>query len=319
MMKAAIVRQFGATPVYGDFEAPMAAAGEVRVTVTASALSQLTRGRASGSHYSSSGGLPFVAGVDGVGRLDDGRRVYFVLPRAPFGGMGEQTVVPTVHCIPVPDEVDDLTAAAIPNPGMSSWAALTERARIVAGETVLINGATGTSGRLAVQIARHLGAKRVIATGRNTTVLAELATLGADMTIALSDDPSVNESAFREAFAGRVDVVLDYLWGPSAERLLVSAAKSGAEGAPIRFVNIGTMSGPDITLPGAVLRASALLLMGSGLGSVPFDRLLNAIAALLAAIVPAGLRIETRSVPLSDVEQTWTAPGTAARTVFRIG
>ena len=95
------------------------------------------------------------------------RRVYFVLPRAPYGSMAEQAVVPSAHCVPLPDELDDVTAAAIANPGMSSWAAYTERARLKAGETVLVNGATGTAGRLAVQIAKYLGARKVIATGRN--------------------------------------------------------------------------------------------------------------------------------------------------------
>ena len=87
------------------------------------------------------GDFPFVAGIDGVGRLDDGRRVYFVLPRAPYGSMAEVSVVPSAQCIAVPDELDDVTAAAIANPGMSSWAAYAERARLRAGETVLVNGA----------------------------------------------------------------------------------------------------------------------------------------------------------------------------------
>jgi NADPH:quinone reductase-like Zn-dependent oxidoreductase len=317
-MKAAIVREVGATPVYGEFEEPAPVAGEARVAVTASALSNLTRGRASGAHYSSAGKLPFVPGVDGVGRLDDGQRVYFVLPRAPFGGMGERTVVDSGRCVPVPDGLDDVTAAALPNPAMSSWAALVERARFVAGEAVLVNGATGASGRLAVQIAKHLGAKRVIATGRNKAVLAELATLGADATISLTGDWDADQKAFEGHFGDGVDVVLDYLWGPSARHLLIAAAKAGGDQAPMRFVHIGAMSGGEISLPGAVLRSSAIQLMGSGLGSVPMDRLLAAIRALLAAAVPAGLRIATRLVPLSDVQKSWADTGGGPRIVFRV-
>jgi NADPH:quinone reductase-like Zn-dependent oxidoreductase len=177
-MKAAIVTGAGLTPTYADFADPIPLAGENRIVVAAAAISQVTRGRASGRHYSSSGQFPFVVGIDGVGRLDDGRRVYFAVPRAPFGGMAEQTVVPVSRCVPVPDDIDDVTAAAIANPGMSSWAAYTERAKLKAGETVLVNGATGTAGRLAVQIAKFLGAKKVIATGRNRAVLEELTTLG---------------------------------------------------------------------------------------------------------------------------------------------
>jgi NADPH:quinone reductase-like Zn-dependent oxidoreductase len=185
-MKAAVV--FGArqTPRYADFSEPMPDAGESGITVTAAAISQVVRSRASGQHYSSSGQFPFVAGVDGVGRLDDGSRVYFVMPRAPYGSMAERAMVPRAHCVALPDELDDVTAAAIANPGMSSWAALEERARLKAGETVLINGATGASGRLAVQIAKHLGARKVIATGCNIEALKSVAALGADVTIRLS-------------------------------------------------------------------------------------------------------------------------------------
>ena len=311
-MKAAIVREVGGTPVYGEFEEPAPAAGEARVTVTASALSNLTRGGASGAHYSSAGKLPFVPGVDGVGCLDGGQRVYFVLPRSPFGGMGERTVVNSERCVPLPDGLDDVTAAALPNPAI-----LVERAKFVAGETVLVNGATGASGRLAVQISKHLGAKRVIATGRNTAVLAELSTLGADATIPLTGDWDADQKVFEGHFAGGVDVVLDYLWGPSARHLLIAAAKAGGDQARMRFVHIGSMSGAEISLPGAVLRSSAIQLMGSGLGSVPMGRLLAAIRALLAAAVPAGLRIATRTVPLAEVQENWADTG-GARIVFRV-
>jgi NADPH:quinone reductase-like Zn-dependent oxidoreductase len=161
-MKAAIVSHSNQPPIYGDFETPTAAPGENTVAATAAALSQLVKSRASGTHYSSSGKFPFVAGIDGVGHLDDGRRVYFLFPDAPYGSMAEKVVIKASQCIPLPDDLDDITAAAIANPGMSSWAAFKERARLVAEETVLVNGATGTSGRLAIQIAKYLGAGKVI-------------------------------------------------------------------------------------------------------------------------------------------------------------
>ena len=143
-----------------------------------------------------------MVGVDGVGRLDDGRRVYFILPRAPWGAMAERAVAPATQIAPLPEGLDDATAAAIANPGMSSWAAFKERAKLKAGETVLINGATGSAGRLAVQIAKHFGAKKVIATGRNAEALRALAVLGADATIALGDDEAALEDCFRRQFAG---------------------------------------------------------------------------------------------------------------------
>lgn len=314
-MKAAIVRVAGETPVWGDFPDPVAEAGEYRIAVSASALSPLTKARASGTHYSSCGGFPFVAGVDGVGRLDDGTRVYFVLPRAPFGGMAEATVARKSLCVPIPDDLDDITAAAIANPGMSSWAALSERARFVAGEAVLINGATGSSGQLAVQIARHRGASKVIATGRNRAVLNSL---GADVAIALGDDGEALDKQFEAAFAEGIDVVLDYLWGPSMERLLPAAAKAIPEGKPVRIVQIGTASGADIRFPGAILRSSAIELMGSGIGSVSLERLAVAIDGVFRAAGEGGFTLPTQTMPLADVAKGWTA-GDGDRIVFTIG
>lgn len=317
-MKAAVVMTAGQTPRYADFSEPMPDAGESRITVTAAAISQVVRSRASGLHYSSSGQFPFVAGVDGVGRPDDGSRVYFAMPRAPYGGMAERVVVPRAHCLALPDGLDDVTAAAIANPGISSWAAYQERAKLMAGETVLINGATGAAGRLAVQIAKHLGARKVIATGRNLEALKSVAALGADVTIPLVDDDAALEARFAGEFAEGVDVVLDYLWGKSAERLIVAGAKAGAEAVPIRFVQIGSVSGSDITLPSAALRSSAIVLMGSGIGSITFDRLVRAIDGLFQATVPAGFKIATNPVPLSDVEQAWSRDDNAGRSVLTI-
>lgn len=317
-MKAAVVLGAGQAPLYGDMSEPLPSAGESRVSVTAAAISHVVKSRASGTHYSSSQQFPFGVGIDGVGRLDDGRRVYFVLPRAPYGSMAERTVVRPTQCVPLPDDLDDVTAAAIANPGMSSWAAYRERARLKPGETVLVNGASGTSGRLAVQIARHLGAKKVIATARNADALWSIAALGADVTIPLGEDDGALEATLKEQFAAGVDVVIDYLWGPSAEQILIAAAKAGRDAVPIRFVQIGSTSSQDITLPSAVLRSSAIELMGSGIGSIPLDRIVSAISELLQATGPAGLQIDTTPVPLPDVERAWREDDSRRRTVFTV-
>jgi NADPH:quinone reductase-like Zn-dependent oxidoreductase len=257
-------------------------------------------------------------GIDGVGRLDDGRRIYFVLPKAPFGSMSERTVVPLAQCVTLPDELDDVTAAAIANPGMSAWAALRERAELTAGETVLVNGATGTAGRLAVQIAKYMGAKKVIATGRNIEALQSLKTLGADVTIPLGSLGDEFEDALQEQFHEGVDVVLDYLWGPSAERVIIAGAKAGKEALPIRFVHIGAVSGANISLPSAALRSSAIELMGSGIGSISMERLVISIGALMQAAVPGGFAIATKTFPLPEVETVWETAGSMPRVVFHI-
>ena len=321
-MRAAVVVEAGKAPIYDHFQEPVPTADHVRVSVSAAALSNVVKSRASGKHYSSSENLQFVVGIDGVGRLDDGRRVYFALPKAPFGSMSERTLVPFSQCVMLPDGLDDVTAAALANPGMSAWAALSERARLAPGETVLVNGATGTAGRLAVQIAKYMGAKKVIATGRNTYALEALLTLGADVTIPLGSANSQGEDEFEDAlqsqFHGGIDVVLDYLGGASAERVIIAGAKAGREAVPIRFVQIGSVSGPNITLPSAALRSSAIELMGSGIGSIPMDRLIKSVEQWMQAAVTAGFAIATKVFPLSEVEKVWGTAGNSPRAVFQI-
>lgn len=315
-MKAAVVNGMGERPVYAEFDRPGAAEGHCLINVTASALSHVTRARASGAHYSSAQSYPFVAGVDGTGRLEDGRRVYFFKPRAPFGAMAEQSLVPQAQCIALPDGLDDVTAAALAIPGMSSWAALVERAKFTSGETVLINGATGTSGRLAVQIARHLGAAHIIVTGRNVAALESLKLAGADITISLEQGKDNLVEAFEAQFHRGVDVVLDYLWGVSAESLLFAAARAVADDYPLRFVQIGAISGPDIKLPAAVLRSKAITLLGSGIGSIPLMRLFETMKKVFDAAVPAQLQVATQSFPLAELDAHWENTDSLSRTVF---
>jgi len=315
-MRAAIVTQTGATPIYGEFAEPVARADQFMIEVSAAALSPLTRGRAAGSHYSAEHSYPQIVGVDGVGRFGE-QRVYFVLPEPPQGSMAERVAIVPERCVMLPDGLDDVTAAALTNPGMSSWAALRHRARLAAGETVLVNGATGSAGKLAVQIARHLGAKKVIATGRNPAVLQDLARLGADVTLSLQE-PAAFEAACQEQFSQGVDVVLDYLWGPSAETLLITAARTAKDGVPLRYVEIGAASGSDINLPGAVLRASAISLMGSGIGSVTMAHLLRSIEELFQAASQSGFEVKTRAVPLAQVEQAWETADSNERVVFTL-
>ena len=317
VMKAAVVKAAGKTPVYTEFEEPVAADGEIVVDVAAAPLSHVTRARASGAHYSAASDFPFVVGLDGVGRRRDGRRVYFLLPRAPFGSMAQRTVVQQSLCVALPDGIDDVTAAAIAIPAMSSWAALRLRARLAAGEVVLINGATGTSGRLAVRIAKHLGARKVIATGRNADVLSSLGARGADVVISLNQDAAALDDAFARQFGGDgVDVILDYLWGPSAECLLAAATKAGKTARPMRFVQIGSASAPAIALHYSALRSKPLELMGSGLGSLPVALMLKSIEEVLAAAVAHRFEIAASAVPLAQVEGRWANESAATRTVF---
>lgn len=316
-MQAAVVNVPGQAPKYQTFPDPTPDAGEALVRVRAAGLHNLVKSIASGAHYSSVTSGPAVPGVDGVGVLDDGRRVYFLFVRKPWGTMAELAAAPLNTIIPVPDALSDAEAAAIPNPGMSAWISLKDRAALSTGETVLILGATGVAGQFAIQAARLLGAKRIIAAGRNVDAIAAA---DVDAVIALGQP----EDALREAFAAEaasgIHVVVDYLWGRPTELLLEALAKGFTTQAThrTRLVEVGAMAGPTITLPGATLRSIDLALMGSGFGSVSVDRVLATIPTLYQLAATGKLTVATVPVPLAEVEAAWNRVEKGRRIVFTI-
>jgi NADPH:quinone reductase-like Zn-dependent oxidoreductase len=322
-MKAAIVRSAGTKPAFGEFDNPVCREGFEVITVVAAALTNLTKGRAAGSHYSADNHYPFVPGVDGVGTLANGRRVYFAMPEAPFGAMAEQTLVDPRRTITLPDNLDDVIAAALANPGMSCFAALVERARFQAGETVLINGATGAAGYVAVQVAKALGAAKVIVTGRNAHELEALRSLGADVVIPFDLRPENRqgvgdfEQSLLSVFAGGLDVIVDYLWGGSARTIIVAVARAVEDAHPVRFIQVGEASGESLEMPAAALRSSSIQIMGSGLKSVPMPKLLDSIRQTFDLAAQGKLHLPTKAVPLATVAENWEAPG-QPRLVFTL-
>lgn len=312
-MKAAVVFDPLSGPVYADFATPKAEPGQHLVRVTASAISHVVKSRASGKHYSFDGTLPFIAGIDGTGVTETGQRVYFAFPPSPWGSMAEFAPVDVNLCLPLPDELDDATAAAMANPGMSAWASLVTRAQLRPGETVLINGATGSAGQLAVQIARYRGAGKIIVTGRNPQALAQL---NADVSVLLNDDSPVIEQQLADLAAQQIDVVIDYLWGQSALSILTALARHTTGQTPVRYVQVGSLSGADIALPSAVLRSSPIVLMGSGIGSLSLAQLIQATGEMLQAAVQGGFTIAATRARLEDVAQAWSQDDSKKRTVF---
>ncbi len=307
-MKAAVLHAIGAIPRFEDFSDPQPGQDEVLVHVTAASLKNIDKALASGSHYGSDSQLPTVCGVDGVGVLENGTRVFCGGARRPYGMMATLSVVPRTWCVPVPEGVDDCIAAALPNPALSSWLPLTWRAQLKRGETVLVLGATGVAGKLAVQIAKHLGAGRVVAAGRNERILQTLASLGADATIVLSQSDEDLALAFsREALRGHFDIVLDYVWGHPTEVLL--AALTGhdvrAESRGVRLIEIGEMAGPTVSLSAAALRSCGIEISGTGGGSVPHSVIFDAFPKVWALAASGRLHIDTERVPLADVESAW--------------
>ena len=309
----ALVSHFKESPQWTDFTDPKAESDEVIVHVSAVALTNLVKSQSNGTHYSVKGdSLPFVPGDEGVGRIDNGQRVFFFSKRKPFGSMAERTVVKRGFFVPLPDDLDDISAASISNPAMSSWAALTRRTQIKSGETVLINGATGVSGQMAIRIAKHLGAGRVIVTGRKESNLDRLISLGADEVLVLGDDFNQHVAAV----INDVSIVLDYLWGESAESIISAVGNTHSE-RPVRYIQIGTIAGTSINMPAFPLRASGLVMMGTGLGSVTNLELLQVIKEALYAAKKIGLTVDASPIPMSDGETIW-AQHSIDRIVFTL-
>ena len=317
-MKAAVLHSLGSAPRFEDFPDPRLADGEVIVRVKAASLKNVDKMMAGGSHYDSYREFPVVCGVDGVGVLDDGSRVFCGGCRPPYGMMAERTVVPRAWCLPVPDSVDDVFAAALPNPALSSWLPLVWRAKLKPGETVLVLGATGVAGKLAIQIARHLGAGRVVGAGRSEQVLKTLRDLGADATLWLGkSDPELVRDFADECRKSRFDVILDYLWGHPTEVLLnaLTGHDLTAEGSAIRLIEIGEMAGPTVSLHAAALRSSGLEIYGSGGGGISYEAILETFPKIWDLAAGGGLRIDTEEVPLAAVEAAWLRQGSDGRRV----
>jgi NADPH:quinone reductase-like Zn-dependent oxidoreductase len=306
-MHAAVVRSFERPPRYETFELPPASGEhDVLVDVLAAGLHPRVRSGASGAHYADERILPMIPGVDAVGRLPDGRRVYCVVHDTPFGTMAEQVVADRRRCVPVPDGVDDAVVAAAMNPAMSSWIAMRLRAPLSPGQSVLVLGATGNAGQMAVQIARRFGAGRVIGAGRDA---ARLASAGADETVYLAGDSvSVGEALAKAA--SEVDVVIDYVWGePAAHAMMAMLTARSDRSRAITWVQVGSIAGPTMALLSVALRSTNLRVVGSGQGSVPVSDIVGELPRLIEELASGRLTVTTIRVPLSDVEKTWTEPG----------
>jgi NADPH:quinone reductase-like Zn-dependent oxidoreductase len=308
-MKAAILYQLGQAPQYGDFAEPVAQNdNELLLTVKAVAVKNLDKGIASGAHYSSNTvQQPKVVGIDGVGVLADGTRVYGF----GIGGvMAEKALINKKMTVKLPSGIDDVTAAALPNAVMGAAAALRFRAEVKPGETVLINGATGVTGMLAVQIAKHYGAKKVIATGRNAEQLELLLQLGADEIISLKQDDEQIISKLKEIRStSPIDVVIDYLWGHPAELIFAALQGKGAVTHKLRYVTVGGMAGDKIQLSSGTLRSADIEISGSGLGSLPAEAMqllfTEVLPEMMQLAADGKLKIETVTAELKDIETAW--------------
>lgn len=310
-MKAAVMFQRGEIPQYTeDFPEPIAnGEDEILISVKASAIKHLDKSRASGKHYSAKDDIhqAKVPGGDGVGILADGTRVFAL---GVSGMIAEKAVIEKSRMVKLPDGLDNATAAALPNAVAGSAMALRFRAAMKAGETVLINGATGFTGKIAVQIAKYYGAGKIIVTGRNERTLQSLLALGADEIVAITQDDENFVSQIQQIHNNTpIDIVIDYLWGHTAGLILEALKGKGAFTHKTRFVSIGSVTGDKIQLSAEILRSVDLQISGSGLGSWTKEEMQKLLKEIIPEMFQLAadnkLKAETEIIALQDVEKLW--------------
>ena len=295
-------------PVYTSFVEPQANAASIVVAVRAAALTGLDRAFARRAHYFKMPDGPFVLGKEGVAQHRDGKRVYFNVnaPVAAFGSMAERTLIDARFSFPVPDAVPDQIAAALGNPGLAAWLALSWRAGLRPGQTVLILGATGISGLIAVSAAKRLRAGGVIAAGRNRDALERSKRLGADAIVELAGTSDL-VGAYREAARGNVDVVLDYICGAPAEAALEVLSVDG------RLVHIGTRAAPAMNVLGATARRVCANILGFAYYHAPIETQALAYTELCRMAVAGEIALDIETRPLSQIEVAWDTDEAGSR------
>lgn len=318
-MKAAVLHEYGQSPKFEDFKEPLSQnQNQILIAVKASAIKQLDKAKASGKHYTSHGQLPAVVGTDGAGTLQDGTRVY---ANGIAGMMSEKALIPANGWVKIPDEVSFEIAAALPNALLGTDAALLCRAHIQRGSTVLINGATGVTGQMAIQVAKHRGAARVIATGRDEQTFDKLKSLGADEIVSLkqADEQIINRLREIQA-ATPIDIVMDYLYGHPIE-LILAAFKDSAP-RRVKIVAIGAVAGEVIPFSSQILRGTKIEFIGSGIGSISTGEwntyLKDHLSEMLLSAANGKLKMDIVTYPLMDVEYAWKKNEGAKRAVIVI-
>ena len=305
-MRAAVLHEHGATPLVGDFDDPQEQSGCALVTVSAAGLHHLDLHKASGTFYLGPPPLPSVVGTDGVGRLEDGTRVYFDACVSPYGSMAERTVVPRDALLPVADGVADEVAAALGNTGLGGWLAVEWRSGLQPGETVLVLGATGAVGSVAVQAAKLLGASRVVAADRPGERLQALLGRGADAVVEVDGGDDLAER-IEAAAQGEVDVTIDMLWGAPALAAMNVAARGG------RHVEVGNMAGGEITLPAPLIRSKSLDVRGFSVAHPPLDLKRDAYLRLTGHAADGDITIDVDALPARRRRRRVGAPARGGR------
>ena len=295
-MRAAVLHEYG-VPSAGEFQEPAAGPDHAVVQVLAAGLNPVDVAICAGRFYAGRPPLPSIAGREGVGLLD-GNRVYFDAPIAPFGSMAERALIDPHSTYSVPDGVADGVAVALGISGLAAWLALTWRAQLKQGEHVLVLAASGVLGQIAVQAAKLLGAARVVAAARSQEGLERCLELGADASVRL-DEPDDLPAAFAEAAKGRIDVVVDPLFGEP----LVAAVNAASFGA--RLVQLGAGAGAEATIPSAAIRGKMLVIMGHTNFAAPAEVKREAYRRLAEGAARGELSVDVDPMGLEQVGEAW--------------
>lgn len=312
-MRAALIESIGSPPRPAEVPEPRRAAGQALVEVAAAPLNPIDLSIASGRFYTPASEVPYIPGKEGVGRVLEadslvaGARVYFPMPGG-LGGPGalaERAAVDESAAIELPDVLDDATAASLGVAGLAAWLPLEWRARLRAGETVLVLGASGAVGQIAVQAARLLGAGRVVAAARSPEGLERARELGADATVAIDErsGPERLGEAFVDAAGEEIDVTVDPLWGVPA----VAAAHAAARGG--RIIQVGQSAGSEAAMPSAPVRGKLLEIRGHTNLAAPQETVASAYRRMVEHAAAGRLQVELETFGLEEVTSAWRRQG----------
>nr|BFE60494.1 zinc-binding dehydrogenase [Dactylosporangium thailandense] len=310
-MRAALILQCGQPPVVAAHEPPPS--GGVRVAVTAAPITPLDVLCASGTSYFGAPPVPYVPGVQGVGALADGTPVWFATDagmRPGDGSMAEYCHVPPADIVELPPDADPALVAALGLSAVAAWQSLTSCGDLRTGEQVLVLGGGGIVGQAAIQIARLLGARRVVAACRSSRARSRAAALGADAVVPLLDDDTVPDLAarLRPALDGPLDLVLDPLFGVPAAAALQVLRPGG------RLVNLGGSAAPTAPFDSATLRSGSLRILGYTNNSLTKPERAETMRTIAAHAAAGRLTVSYEAVPLSDAPAAWHAQSTGSAT-----
>jgi len=299
-MRAAVIERYGEPPVLRELPEPKAD-GASLIEVTAAPLNPVDISIAGGKFYAGSPPTPYVPGGEGIGRVlqagKRGPRVFFKAA-SPNGALAERAVVGGGQTVPVPDSVPDGAAAALGTPGIAAYLSITRRAQLKAGETVLILAASGVLGAIAVQVARLIGAGRIVAGARDERALARAKELGADAVVDLKQIDGLTDR-IREASGGQLQVVIDPVWGVPGVAALEAMSPLG------RFVQVGASAGQEAVVKSGAVRGRYLSILGYSNFLVPWEEQAAAYRKLVDYAAAGKLKVEFEILPLEAAADAW--------------